>query len=240
MITIYPAIDRRYFEAMTSSQTVSTLCAAALLSVLLSTAQSGADEETVSDEQIAALVSDLVSPNRAPRTGNPRAEYPAGYDRAAQKRVRQAFMRLRELAPRSFPFLFDHFDDRRYALTEDSGDLEKNYTVGFLCRDILASHLQSDVWGRKEGGTSFRGRPSEPDYLAHYKLFEPEHVRKWWATHKDTSLRELQLEVLEWVLAEEINSPEKYSDSERARVRQRLEELRKSKTPLKAGFPFAR
>lgn len=225
---------------MTGSRTVSTLCAAALLSVHLSEARGGADEEMVSDRQIEALVADLVSPNPAPRTRGPNAEYPAGYDRAAQKRVHRAFFKLRELAPRSFPFLFDHFDDRRYALTEDSGDLEKNYTVGQLCRDILVSHLQSDVWGRKEGGTSFRGRPSEPDYLAHYKLFEPEHARKWWATHKDKSLRELQLEVLEWVLAEEIKSPEKYSAAERDRVRQRLEELRKSKTPLKAGFPFAR
>jgi len=118
--------------------------------------------------------------------------------------------------------------------------VDRNYTVGHLCRDILASHLQSDVWDHKPGGTSFRRRPSEPDYLKHHKLFEPEHAREWWAEHKDKSLRELQLEVLEWVLAEETKLPDKYTDAQREKVRQRLEALRKSKTPLKAGYPFSR
>jgi hypothetical protein len=214
--------------------------AAGLLTVLFSAACYGADEETVTDEQMEALVNDLVSPNQAPRTGLPNAKYPAGYDHEAQKRVRRAFHKLRELAPRSFPFLFDHFDDKRYSLTADSGDTDKNYTVGKLCRDILASHLQSDEWDHKEGGTSFRSRPSEPDYLAHYKLFQAEHAKKWWAERKDKSLRELQLEVLEWVLAEETAAPEKYSDAQRERAKKRLNDLRESKSPLKPGFPFAK
>jgi len=225
---------------MTVNLNLSARLASGLLIALLSAACYGADDETVTDEQIEALVNDLVSPNQPPRTGGVYARFPAGYDREAQKRVRRAFHKLRELAPRSFPFLFDHFDDKRYSLTEDSGDTDKNYTVGQLCRDILASHLQPDVWGHKEGGTSFRRRPSEPDYLAHYKLFQPEHARKWWAGRKDKWLRELQLEVLEWILAEETASPETYSDAQRERTKKCLDELRESKSPLKPGFPFAK
>jgi hypothetical protein len=212
----------------------------AFLIVLISATRASADDETDSDEQIAELVRDLVSPNQAPRTGNPYAQYPVGYDRAAQKRVLRAFHKLRELAPRSFPFLFDHFDDKRYALTADSGDVDKNYTVGQLCRDVLVSHLQPDVWDHKEGGTSFRRRPSEPDYIGHYKLLQPEHAKKWWEERKEKSLRELQLEVLEWVIAEETRSPDKFSDAQQDRVRKRLAELRKSKAPLKPAYPFAR
>jgi len=240
VFTIYSPEWRGYPEAMTISLTCSGSRAAALLIVFLSAAGGAADEETLSNDQILALVNDLVSPNQAPRAGGPYAKYPAGYDHAAQKRVLRAFRKLRELAPRSFPFLFDRFDDRRYALTADSGDVDQNYTVGQLCRDILTSHLQPNVWDRKQGGTSFRRRPSEPDYLTHNKLFEPQHARTWWAERKDKSLRDLQLELLEWVLAEETRSPEKYGDAERDRVRQRLEALRKSNAPLKPGYPFAR
>ncbi len=206
----------------------------------LSAASAIAADEPLTDAQITALVDQLVSPYEAPLTRGPYAKYPQGYDREAQNRVRRAFHQLRDLAPRSFPFLFERFDDKRYSLTADSGDLDRNYSVGELCRDILTSHLQSNVWDHKRGGTSIRRRPSEPDYIAQYKLFQPEHAKAWWEERKDKSLRELQLEVLEWVLAEETKSPETYSEDQRERVRKHLEELRQSKVPLKPGYPFAR
>jgi hypothetical protein len=220
--------------------TWSARAGAVLLTVLMSAFYGSADDQTISDEQIEALVKDLVSPNKAPRTRGPSAQYPPGYDRDAQQRVLRAFHELRDLAPRSFPFLFDHFDDKRYALTADSGDVDRNYSVGELCRDILTSHLQSNIWDHKEGGTSFRRRPDEPDYIAHYKLFQPSHATKWWEERKTRSLRDLQIEVLEWVLAEETKLPEAFSDEQRERVEKRLTALRKSKTPRKAGYPFSR
>jgi hypothetical protein len=97
-----------------------------------------------------------------------------------------------------------------------------------------------NIWDHKEGGTSFRRRPDEPDYIAHYKLFQPSQATKWWEERKNKSLRDLQIEVLEWVLAEETKSPEAFSDVQRERVEKQLTALRKSKTPMKPGYPFSR
>lgn len=201
----------------------------------------GSEEQVApTDEEIAALVEQLVSPNSAPVVKSVYAEYPPGYDKVAQKKVHHAFHELRKLSPRSFPFLFDHMDDKRYCLTADAGDFDRNYTVGELCRDILSSHLQSDVWDHKSGGTSFRRRPDQPDYLAHHKLFEPKAAKEWWKTRKDKSLRELQIEVLEWVVEEEVKAPDKYPEAERAKIRETVKKLKASEKPLEPGFPFSR
>lgn len=193
-----------------------------------------------SDADIEKLVSQLVSPNQPPEIEGTNAKYGKSFDRNAQKLVSKSWSELRNLSPRSFPFVFEHVDDRRYALTQDSGDLDKNYSVGFLCRDILVSSLQPDVWDHKEGGTSFRRRPTQPDYIAHYQLLNPESAKEWWKSRKDRSLRELQIEVLEWIIVEEKKSPETYKQAELTKLLEELRDLRASSEPRKLDFPFAK
>ncbi|MEI8379169.1 MAG: hypothetical protein WCJ09_03515 [Planctomycetota bacterium] len=196
-------------------------------------------KDEITDEAIKALVSQLVSPNHAPEIHGIHAKYGTDFNRDVQKQVHRAWHELRRLAPRSFPFVFDHVSDKRYALTADSGDLDENYSVGFLCRDIVVSSLQPDVWDHKEGGTSFKRRPNQPDYVRHHGLLAPESAKEWWKTRKNLSLREMQLEVLEWVLAEEQKNPTKYTDQDRKKVQMELEALKSSSEPRKLGFPFA-
>ena len=199
----------------------------------------GNDE--VTDAEIEKLVTCLISPNQAPQIPGIIAKYPANFDKAAQKEVKAAWIQLRNLAPRSFPFLFDHLSDKHYAITEDSGDLDKNYTVGFLCSDILVSYLQPDVWDHhKNGGTSFRRRPNQPDYIRHFRLDSPESAKKWWETRKQASLLELQIEVLEWVLAEEEKHPDKYTEKDRALVQKELDERKLFKVARKPSWPFSK
>ena len=192
------------------------------------------------DSDIEKLVAQLVSPNQAPEIPATSANYGPNFDRKAQKLVHESWQSLRRLAPRSFPFVFDSLEDKRYSLTEDSGDLEKNYTVGFLARDILVSSLQPDVWDHKEFGTSYRRRPRQPDYVSHYKLLSPKSAKDWWKTRKDRSLRELQIEVLAWIHAEERKAPEWYTDVDRNKIQKELDDLKASSVPRSLGFPFSR
>ncbi len=212
-----------------------------LLFILAGVCSADPPEKTeYTDADIEKLVAQLVSPNQAPEIQGTSAKYGPNFDRKAQKLIYESWQTLRRLAPRSFPFVFDSLGDKRYSLTEDSGDLEKNYTVGFLSRDILVSSLQPDVWGHKEFGTSYRRRPHQPDYVSHYKLLAPKSSKEWWKTRKDRSLRELQIEVLEWILVEERRAPEKYSDGDRNKIEKELDDLKASSVPRKLGFPFSK
>jgi hypothetical protein len=197
-------------------------------------------ETEYSARDIENLVAQLVSPNQPPEIHGTNAKYGPDFDRNAQKLVSKSWGELRQLAPRSFPFVFDHVADKRYALTQDSGDLDKNYSVGFLCRDILVSSLQPDVWDHKEGGTSYRRRPTQPDYISHYRLMNPESAKEWWKSRKDRTLRELQIEVLEWILVEEKKLPETYTVADLEKVQQELRDLTSSREPRKLSFPFAK
>ncbi|MGD0900357.1 MAG: hypothetical protein ABR915_21200 [Thermoguttaceae bacterium] len=197
--------------------------------------------EEVSDAQIEKFVAQLASPNKAPRIVIPvHPDYDPKFDHEGQKKVCAAWHKLRDLAPRSFPFLFDHFSDDRYALTEDAGDFYKNYSVGFLCRDILVSNLHPDVWDHKEFGTAFRRRPHQPDYVEHFKLLEPKSAREWYRTRTGLSLRELQIEVVEWVLQEEERLTKTYTNEDREAVRRELTELKASREPRRPSYPFAK
>ena len=211
----------------------------AALVVVCAGVAGGADPEVISDEQITVLVGQLASPNRPPPTGVPNAEDAPGYDQEAQKKVLRAFHQLRGLAPRSFPFLFGHVSDERYSLTVVSGKAGKNFSVGQVCREILTSNLQSPACRRRTASTNVKHRPYPPDYLSAHKLFQPDEAKEWWESRKNKSLRELQIEVLEWTLIEEIKASDRYLDEDRERLRKALRDLRASRNPLEPGTPFS-
>lgn len=200
-----------------------------------------AEEEEVTKEQVDALVARLVSPNSPPVIRHsPSAKYPQDFDHEAQVRVHQAFKELYRLGIRSFPHIFDHFDDRRYSLTMDSGEADRNWTVGQLCFDIVTCHLQPYgpiALSEKKRSNGMRRGPQIPFYSA--RLHNPVGA-KWWTSRKDKSLRELQIEVLEWVIDEEDKSPEKFSDRERDARKAMLLKLQDSESPLKPKSVFAK
>lgn len=208
--------------------------------VIFSVGFAFAEEPDPSEEEINQLIADLVSPNVAPVRKGPRAVYPEGFDRGAQGKVFRAFRKLHALGPKAFPYLFDHFDDKRYSLTGDGGEAEVNKSVGQLCVHIVVSHIQPYAGSANPGARFYQRRPDAPNYFHHFKLRDPISAREWWQTHQDKSLRELQIEVLEWVIAEEDKIPEKYNEVDRDKLRTKLDNLQKSDQPLKPSWPFAR
>jgi hypothetical protein len=197
-----------------------------------------AADKPPSEEEIKTLVQQLVSPNQAPVTKSPYAKYPAGYDERAQERVLDAWLQLRRLGPRAFPYLFDFVDDKRYSFTADGGAADVNWSVGQACLDRIRCSLQPYGPHYLAGEDDPRGFPRRPNYVRHHNIHEPAGAKTWWETRKDKSLRELQIETLEWVIAEEAKTPEKYSNRERAFLKKVLTKLRTAKEPLKPSVPW--
>ena len=222
------AMNRRYFISF-----------AVLIS--LSATTSFAEDKPPTAKEIKALIQQLVSPNRIPDIPYGSADYPAGYDRDAQKHVRDAWSELHHIGLRGFPYLFDGFDDKRYCFTDDAGSADANWTVGRACSDMVICQLQPYA---NHGDFAFFEsdgvRHKRPSYSMHYKLRTSAGARLWWETRKDKSLRELQIEALEWIVTEEARTPSAYSHEERGHLNDALRKLRAGTTPLPPSVPWAR
>ena len=195
-----------------------------------------AGEKPLSEQKINAVIEQLVSPNRAPDDKHgPYPNYPVGFDDRAQERVRAAWKQLYDDWHHVLPYLFDRFDDMRYCFTDDTGSKDTNWSVGRACSDILICHLQpyGGIAYRRDVG--FRARPSYPE---HYNLRSSAGAKIWWETRKDKPLRELQIEALEWVVAEEAKSPEKYPGWDRLVLQRELAKLRAGAAPLAPSVPW--
>ena len=155
-----------------------------------------------------------------------------GYDKKTQEDVLRAHSELHDLGPSAFPYLFEHFADERYSLTADRGSAYDNFTVGDVCYDIVADQLQPYGVLTEGEGADARRRPSRPDYPRHIRLRDLKTAQTWWELHKKMTLREIQMEALQWVIDEEAKAPTRYSDSERRWLAETLESLRKSDKPL--------
>lgn len=221
---------------------LATVVCALFAAVSLAKVPATADVQASGDE-IESLIEKLASPNEAPVKLVPIARYPKGYDRDAQKRVNAAWRELRAVGVRAFPHLINHFNDERYSFTHDNGFVYVNCSVGKACADIIKCHLQpfgffpyamglkADDGGRPHGAL-------RPGYAGHHKLDDPVEAAKWWATHEHKTLLELQIEAIEWTIAEEAKRPERYTDKERAYLNEYLERARKADGPLGASLPF--
>jgi hypothetical protein len=194
-----------------------------------------ANDKPLSNQEMRSLVKALVSPNPEPKIGGSQAEYPAKYDHEAQDRVLDAWFKLQECGAAAFPILLDSLDDDRYSFTEDGGALDRNWTVGEACRDMIDLELQPFR-------TYYRFKdddgPRIPRYIYHFKLDTPDGAKKWWKTHKDKTLRELQIEVLEWVIAD-LPKEKAYAEI-RTKLERDLAKLRAGKEPLEPNVPWSR
>jgi hypothetical protein len=195
--------------------------------------------------EIEALIDALVSRNPKPITGKedrsvaPDYKLPVGFSRARQETVRQAFYRLRYAGPAAFPALIRRWGDERYALTGSHGlsGYHHNHSVGWACEAAMFDQLQPySTWPRTDGDP--RGKPKRPSYPAKF-LSTAEAALKWCEARRDKSLYEMQLEVLDWVIAEEAKMPQDYTAEERAELQEIRRELTASGKAMRSGSFFA-
>jgi hypothetical protein len=104
--------------------------------------------------------------------------------------------------------------------------------VGDICRDIVFDQLQPySFWPVTEDDP--RGKPKRPGYPDEH-LGSADAAKKWYEANKSKMLYELQLMVIDWVIAEESKSPEDFTDEERAAVQEFRSKL------IESGKPFDR
>lgn len=177
----------------------------------------------------AAVVAQLVSPNKEPQTYNQDrswVKFPAGYDKAAQQRIDTVRQQLHDNFEVVLPHLIAALDDQRYCLTINwaEGDGYYNKTVGSICKDIIASHLEV-----------FRAKIEVADSF-HSSYYNYPITKKWGEDRKGRSLVELQSEAIEWAIerrkAEPKEARQEGRENEVAELQKLGAELKQSGKPL--------
>ncbi len=209
-----------------------------VLTMLALTAFAG-DKSPPTEREITALIEQLVSPNVVTPTDDCWPEHPPNYDREAQKRVLAAMQELRAMGLPAFPHLLARIDDKRYCLTEDAASCEFAFSVGTICYRTVDTHLQP-YGPHTKGEGDPRERASRPNYIRQQKLTTPKVFQTWWKVSKDKTMRDVQIEVLEWTIAEEERRPKDFSVEERKYLKGVLIGLRKSDKALPPRWPFAK
>lgn len=161
----------------------------------MSLQQCRGDDETKGDAKrdYRALVAELASPNSEPTTsyrGGGHVHFPRRYNVKAQRRIDEVRHILRDNIEASLPFLVAALNDERYSLTINwaDGDAYYNRSVGSICKNVIASHLE--IYRDKIG---FSGPQ-------HWNKYNYPISKEWWARRKDKSLAELQVEAIDWAI----------------------------------------
>jgi hypothetical protein len=158
----------------------------------------------IGDDKSEALVKTLVSTNPKPTIGESgRRRLPAEFDRAVQKRIVETWDKLLTVDTAGLSTLIAHYDDQEYSTSIASviSEYWHNWTVGEVCREIVISRIEP--YGHYTPGTGDpRSRPQRPSYCRKY-LDTKDTATHWWQEHQNKTLREIQLEALDWIIAEE-------------------------------------
>jgi len=182
--------------------------------------------------EIKKLIDGLVSPNPAPDTRNTDRRdliYPRDFDHAKQQQVHRARRKLTALGPQAFPFLIQRWEDQRYCLTIEIVEYH-NLSVGEICKQIIRGQLQPYGYFQKVSGDP-RHKPQRPKYMGTF-LRSQKAARQWWEKHKDKTLSQIQLEVLDWVMAAESKRRRDFTKQERRYLRDLRKKLVKGGKPL--------
>jgi hypothetical protein len=171
---------------------------AACIASAADAARDGADSAGVQQ-----LIERLASPNSRPtwppgtdNRGKP--AYPADYDHAAQETVVRAWDALLERGVDAFPDLIGSLEDKRYSCTVRQNHWY-NLSVRGVCYRILeckvnvcGRFMRREDQGRRVPSWIIADQGEEED--------TSEAVKRWWAKHKQMTLRELQLEDVKWAI----------------------------------------
>jgi hypothetical protein len=193
--------------------------------------------EPVSKAEIRSLIAELASPLPAPKIENGEAVFPEGSDRRAYRKAKGPWLRLQDAGLQAFPYLFECLNDDRYSFTDDAGESDNNWTVGRACFDVV--RCQIEPWYHKQlpgaNGSFYRLRPRYTNRFLH----NPKAAEAWWETHKHLSIHDMQLEVLQWVIAEEAKMPDDYSSPEREYLNVLLTKLRSGTAIFPPWVPWS-
>jgi len=188
----------------------------------------GEKPKAPSEQEIKDLIAKLVSPNPKPTLRGDGFVLPKGYDCDKQEKVHEAREKLRQIGPKAFPLLIEQWDDDRYCLTICVSGAS-NESVGWICRSILFDQiLPYGYWPNVKGDPRFS--PRRPSYPGEF-FASKKAAAKWWEKHKDKTLCQIQLEALDWVIAEEAKRPRDFTDEERQELKQTRKKLVKSGKP---------
>lgn len=121
-------------------------------------------------------------------------------------------------------------------MTVDNGFADVNLSVGDLCFAAIDLQLQPyKTFTHGEGDP--RARPRRPHYATEWGLRDRKRAEDWWSKRSHLSLRELQIEVLEWIDTEESRSLTQFEPKERDWIKVELSSLRSARLPLDRGVP---
>lgn len=153
------------------------------------------------------LILQLRSANKDP---NPNRDMsllllPEDYDWEAQEEVGVAYRKLIALGKDAFPALIDHVNEPAYSLSR-SMSIMRSFSVGEVCFMILED--QVDL-----GKMNYKGRPGSDGKSHQFKgyfsqfsggrWYSQDGLRAWWRGHRQMTLREMQVEALQWRIERE-------------------------------------
>jgi hypothetical protein len=206
----------------------------AIAMILVNIAHVCAAEPSVA--KIDVLVVNLKNANAAPTIEKGIARFPNTYDWEAQKRVLSAWEQLHSRFEEALPTLVTKLWDKNYCATVklQSADAEQNLTVGEVSEYLVRLNIEPYTRIHRKFLLSFDDRKIPQHRFA---------IDIWFKERTHKSLRELQLETIEWQI--ERYRPEYYQpvrvsqeriDSEFKKLKMERDELRtdsKLKAPPK-------
>jgi len=192
------------------------------------------DTQKEDSKEIANLVEKLASPNPKPIIPDKYVEskiiYSPNYSKEAQNRIYEVRKKIEEKGMDAFPYLIEHYNDDRYSITYETSwnGCWYNASVGSECADIVHKQLQPLGPFRVNATDAGDKRP----YYDFHFLYSKDTMQSWYKTNKDKSLRELQIEVLEWTITEEKKKNDPKYDEDIKYLSQELDKLKKSDKSL--------
>lgn len=97
----------------------------------------------------------------------------------------RAYGELIQMGVKAFPVLMKNIDNEKESHPEFGGArIGGPFTIGFVCFLIIGDQVEHFYWGY------------QPEYLKF------DTIEEWWESHKDRSIRELQIEALKWQINE--------------------------------------
>jgi hypothetical protein len=195
----------------------------------------GCKGHTQDSGDVADLVRRLVSPNPAPviADGRKRPTYPYEYSHESQKQVINAWESLIESGTKAFPVLIENSDDKRYSCTlnpkTDRVNEWQNWDAGAICRSII--YVQVDVYQR---ALPYSG-VHRPSYMSQWTT--KDDLLRWWNQRKMKGLRDMQIEAVEWAIAQERAQVSSFEDERKRQdilkaLNDVLERLKMSPNPI--------
>jgi hypothetical protein len=130
----------------------------------------------------------------------PAAPVPDWDTRATPARIVKVTNRLVAYGTAAFPALLRHLDDREYSYSASGPQSAPfhldNYDVGEVCSRIIHQQVDQPVLYLLRRGMDMRDHDA-PRY------FSRRNMTRWWEERKSRSLREIQVEIVDWYIKRE-------------------------------------